>query len=111
MKQFRLSKKDVGATITKFFVYNSSGDTIGSINVPNEDAADLEKHWLGSAAQKPQAVSSATRGKRAIDAILEAERSAPVAAAPARNHADPMINAILEAAPRNRLSKQAILRG
>jgi hypothetical protein len=111
MKQFELSRKSAGALITKFFVYNADGDIIGSISVPNEDAADLEKHWLGSAAQKPQAMTSATRGKRAIDALMEAERSAPVVAAPARKYENPAVAAMMAAAPRNRLSKQAILRG
>jgi hypothetical protein len=114
MKQFRLSKQSSGPLITKFFVYNSAGDTIGSINVPNEDAGDLERHWLGSAAE-PQALAlaaakAATSSKRVIDALVAAKRGAPVAA-PARKHENPMIAAMLAAAPRNRLSQQAILRG
>jgi hypothetical protein len=108
MKQFRLSKQTPGETITKFFVYNSSGDTIGSINVPNEDADDLQKHWLGSATQ-PQA--AAPGKKDALAAALEAAKrpgSLPPALASKPN---PAVDAMLRVAPQHRLTKQAILRG
>jgi hypothetical protein len=89
MKQFRLSKQTPGETITKFFVYDSAGDTVGIISVPNEDAADLAKHWLGSANQPKVAAAAAT---------------------PVGGKRNPMIDAIVRNAPKNRLSKQAILR-
>ena len=55
MKQFQLSKQSPGASLTKFHVLDSAGSIIGSINVQNEDADDLAKHWLGSctASQSP----------------------------------------------------------
>jgi hypothetical protein len=60
MKQFKLFRQPQppGATLTKFHVLNAENDIVGSINVANEDAADLAKHWLGSATQ-PKASAAA----------------------------------------------------
>jgi hypothetical protein len=90
MKQFRLSKLSPGAMITKFHVYNSNGDTIGSINVPNEDADALERHWLGGTIQA-QASALATSTRRKENAMVaemlaagqRSNTSAPAAAGPA----------------------------
>jgi hypothetical protein len=112
MTTFKLSRQSVGVTITKFFVYNAAGDIIGSINVPNEDAADLEKHWLGSATQ-PQVstlLASSRRKENALVAAMQKRTGSP-ALAPARKHENPMVDAMLRVAPKNRLSPAAILRG
>ena len=103
MKQFRLLKQSVGETITKFFVYNSAGDTIGSINVPNEDADDLERHWL-----QPQAAAPTKKG-----ALVAAMEEHPGSLPPdhARQKENPAGAAMVRAAPKNRLSQAAILRG
>jgi hypothetical protein len=85
MKQFRLSRQPQppGATLTKFHVLSSDSSIVGSINVPNEEANDLQKHWLGG-------------------------QKAPAAAAGNQN---PMVTAMVAAARRHPLNKQAILRG
>jgi hypothetical protein len=89
MKQFKLSRQTPGATLTKFFIYDGN-DIIGSVNVANEDAADLEKHWLGGAQPKaPAALATPAGGKPQ----------------------NPAVSAMLAVARKNRLSKTAILRG
>jgi anthranilate phosphoribosyltransferase len=93
MKQFRLSRQSPGATITKFHVYDSAGDIIGSINVANEDAADLQKHWLGSATQ-PKATAAA-----ALATSARGEQQ------------NPMVAAMVRAAKKHPLNRAAILRG
>ena len=40
--KFTLSRQTPSATITKFHVRDSAGSIVGSINVPNEAARDLE---------------------------------------------------------------------
>ena len=72
------------AALSKFHVRNAAGDIVGSINVHPSEEADLLKHWLG-ATPAPRA---ATAGKE-----------------------NPAVAAMLAAAGRNKLSKQAILRG
>ena len=84
MTHFRLSRKEAGPVLTKFHILDSAGSIVGSINVQTEDADDLEKHWVASA-------------------------PAPARAAVGRQE-NPMIGAMLRAAPRNGFSKQAILR-
>ena len=42
---FKLLKKSTGATLTKFHIVDGRGDIVGSINVANEQASDLQKHW------------------------------------------------------------------
>ena len=87
MKQFQLSKQPRGQTTTRFHVVAADDSICGIITVPNEQADDLARHWVGATPQ-PKAAAVTTSGKQ-----------------------NPMIAAMLAAAPRNRLSKQAILRG
>ena len=46
---FKLLKKSTGPTLTKFHVVDSTNAIVGSINVANEQASDLQKHWRGAA--------------------------------------------------------------
>jgi hypothetical protein len=115
--KFRLSRLSPGATITKFFVYNSSGDTIGSINVPNEAADALERHWLGGTIQ-PQASALATSTRRKENALVaemlatrQRSKASPPPAAPRSKQENPMVAAMVAAAPKHRLTRAAILRG
>jgi hypothetical protein len=109
MNKFRLSRKHSDAVLTKFQVINCADDGIvGSINVPTEQADDLEKHWLGGATQ-PQA-SAVTKKGGALAAALEAAKR-PGSLAPAASKPNPAVNAMLRAAPKNRLTRSAILRG
>jgi hypothetical protein len=102
--------------ITKFHVYNSNGDTIGSINVPNEDADALERHWLGGTIQA-QASALATSTRRKENAMVaemlaagqRSNTSAPAAAGTSKQE-NPMVGAMLRVAPKHRLSRAAILR-
>jgi hypothetical protein len=55
---FKLLKKSTGATLTKFHVVDSAGSIVGSINVANEQAPDLQKHW-----RQPGAPVAATNTK------------------------------------------------
>ena len=85
MKQFTLSKQPRGQTTTRFHVLAADNSICGIITVPNEAASDLEKHWLAGA---------------------------PVPArAAAGKQQNPMVNAMVAAARRHPLNKQAILRG
>ena len=113
--RFRLSRLSPGATITKFHVFNSSGDTVGVVNVPNEDADALERHWLGGTTQ-PQASALAASARRKENALvakmLDAGKRSNVPAPPPRSKQEnPMIGAMLAAAPKHRLNRAAILRG
>ena len=70
---FRLEKSTVGPTLTRFYVKESSGAIVGTINVANSDAGDLLKHWHAPQAAptaKP-AADKAARGKAAIVAALK----------------------------------------
>ena len=80
---FKLLKKSTGATLTKFHVVDARGDIVGSINVANEQASDLLKHWRDPGAPAAAAGNHA----RTVNAISNALRRGP------------------------RLSKEAILRG
>jgi hypothetical protein len=60
---FKLERKSVGATLTKFHVIDGTGTTVGSINVGNEQAGDLQKCWRGSA----PAATATTRCQEADD--------------------------------------------
>ena len=84
MTQFKLSRQPPGATLSKFHVLDSAGSIIGSINVQNEEADDLQKHWVASA----PAPRAATTGKQS-----------------------PMINAMVRAAKKHPLNRAAVLRG
>ena len=81
---FRLEKKSTGPTLTKFFVYDSTGATVGIITVGNEQAEDLQSHWRAPQAPPAKAAGKAAAGAAAIIAAL---RKGP------------------------RLSKEALLRG
>ena len=109
MKQFRLSRQTPGATLTKFHIYDGAGDIVGSINVANEEADDLQRHWLGGATQ-PKAAAITKKGGVLAEAL--AAKRQPGALAPAHGkEQNPMVTAMARAAKRNRLTKQAMLRG
>jgi hypothetical protein len=74
MTSFKLERKAVGATLTKFHVVDSAGAVVGSINVANEQASDLPKHWRGSSV--PTA-SAAAQHQSAVSAISNALRKGP----------------------------------
>lgn len=77
MKQFRLSKQPQppGAVLTKFHVLDSANSAIGIITVPNEDAADLERHWLGAPQAKAHAaLSPSGRANPMISAMVAAHK-------------------------------------
>ena len=82
---FQLSRQPRGETSTRFHVLASDNSICGIITVENSDADDLERHWLASS-------------------------PAPARAAVGK-HQNPMIAAMLAAAPRNRFTREAILRG
>jgi hypothetical protein len=106
MKQFKLSRQPPGPTLTRFFVYDGD-DIIGSVNVANEDATALEKHWIG--ATQPKAV--APRRSSALAEALAAKRQ-PGSHPPASNkEQNPMVAAMVRAAKRHPLNQQAVLRG
>jgi hypothetical protein len=92
--KFRL-QKSTGSNhaATKFDVVDSAGTICGRITVPPEEAADLERHWLGGATQ-PKAAAAA--------ALATSARGEPQ---------NPMVAAMVRAARKNRPTKQAILRG
>lgn len=46
--RFQLVRKSTGRVLTTFHITNSKNDICGSINVPNSEAADLQKHWRGA---------------------------------------------------------------
>ena len=68
---FRLEKKSTGPALTKFFVRDSTNAIVGTINVANEQAADLQKHWRGPQAAPAKAADKAAVGKAAIVAALK----------------------------------------
>jgi hypothetical protein len=89
MTTFRLQKSPgSNAAITKFDVIDAADSIVGRISVPREEAADLEKHWLGGTTQP-----------RGCDGARP------------RQTAKPCVSAMLAVARKNRLSKTAILRG
>ena len=111
MTTFRLEKSS-GSNhhVTKFDVLDDVGTICGRITVPVEQASALLSHWQ-DAPRNVLAAAAATSKKRAVDAILAAKRGTPVAA-PARSQPqNPMVAAMLRVAGKNRLSKQAVLRG
>jgi hypothetical protein len=109
---FRLEKsRKSTAHISIFDVLDSADSICGRITVDSKDAPELLSHWC-EAPRNVVAATAATAKKRVIDALMEAKRGTPVAAAPARSKDEnPMIAAMLRVAPKNRLSQQAILRG
>ena len=119
MKQFELSRQPQrhGDTLTRFHVLDSARSTVGIVSVPTSQADDLQRHWLGGGATQPQAAaaclpaSGKTKGN-ALAAALEAnKRPGSLPPAPARPKENPVVNAMLAAAKKNRLSQAAILRG
>jgi hypothetical protein len=70
MTSFKLSKKSTGRTLTTFHVTNARGDICGAINVPNEQASDLQKHWREPGAPAPTAAGAHGRAVNAISAAL-----------------------------------------
>jgi hypothetical protein len=90
---FRLQKSTgSNQAVTKFDVIDRTGAICGRITVPNEEADDLAKHWLGGAAQ-PKAAAAAG------------------ATAPARGKQNPMVSAMVAAAKKHPLNRAAVLRG
>jgi hypothetical protein len=45
--RFRLIQKAANKLKTTFHVLNANDDVVGSINVKNEEASDLLRHWAG----------------------------------------------------------------
>ena len=74
MTQFRLLKKSTGAVLTKFHVVDSAGAIVGSINVANEQASDLQKHWREPA---PAAATTVSKQARAVNAMVAALKRGP----------------------------------
>jgi hypothetical protein len=109
MKQFRLSRQPSGPVLTKFYIYDGAGDLIGAVNVRNEQASDLERHWPGGATQ-PKAAAITKKGGALAAALEAAKRPGSLAPSPSRDE-NPAIDAMLRAARQNRLTKQAVLRG
>jgi hypothetical protein len=110
MTTFRL-QKSTGSNhaATKFDVLDDAGTICGRITVLPEQASDLLAHWQDVPRNAP--APAATGTKRAVNAMLAAKRGAPVAA-PARSQPrNPAVDAMVRAAHKNRLTKQAILRG
>jgi hypothetical protein len=107
MTTFKLSKKDVGVSLTTFHVYNSAGDIIGSINVPNEDAGDLQRHWCGGTTQ--QAMAAASSKRNAVADAMRKRSGAAALGASGTSKRNPMISALVKA-PRHRMTYAAILR-
>ena len=52
--KYRLVEKSSNQLKTTFHVLNSSGDVVGSINVPPNQVADLLKCWGGASAKQEQ---------------------------------------------------------
>lgn len=72
---FRLERKSVGATLTKFNITDDKGTIYGSVNVPNEAASDLLKQW-----RQPEPAAAATaRGEKArvVNAMVAALKRGP----------------------------------
>ncbi len=89
MKQFQLSRQPRGQTTTRFHVLASDNSICGIITVPNASADDLERHWLGGAPQPKASAAAVTPGGKQNSAVA----------------------AMLSAARKHPLNKQAVLRG
>jgi hypothetical protein len=89
MKQFKLSRQRPGESMTRFHVIAlADNSTCGIITVANEQADDLERHWLGA---PPQA--------KAQDALTPGDK------------ANPMVAAMVRAARKHPFNRAAVLRG
>ena len=51
--RFTLTKKTSNRAQTTFHVLDSQNSIVGSINVPNEQAEDMLKHWSGPTGAAP----------------------------------------------------------
>ena len=69
---FKLLKKSVGATLTKFHVVDARGDIVGSINVANEQVSDLQKHW-----REPGAPAATAKHQSTVAMLSAALRKGP----------------------------------
>jgi hypothetical protein len=87
VRSFKLERQPRGQTSTRFHVLDGANSTIGIITVPNEAAADLEKHWKGV---PPSSAKNAAAAKQ-----------------------DPMIATMVAAVRKRgaRVNRAAILRG
>ena len=82
---FRLERKSVGATLTKFHVVDSAGTIVGSINVANEQASDLRKCWRDSV---PAVATTADKHTRAVNALAAALKRGPRLSREAKTQGD-----------------------
>ena len=117
--KFRLERKPQRPddTLAYYRILNAAGDALGHVNVPIEQAADLEKHWSRAtpqplAAATPRALqptASAAAKKNAFAEAIKAKRpgARPVDYA---SKPDPAVDAMVAAAPKHTLSKEACLR-
>ncbi len=72
---FRLEKQSPGKQLTKFFVYDDANAIVGTINVPNEAASDLERHWKGAPAPQSSPRNTANaKQDRSVAAMVAASR-------------------------------------
>ena len=58
---FKLTEKGRTKLNTTFHVTDSAGTIVGSINVANEQATDLQKHWRGANEPEPAGPAAAAR--------------------------------------------------
>ena len=64
---FKLTEKGRTRINTVFHITNSEGDICGSINMPNEAASDLLKHWRDSV---PAAAAAAGKQARSANTMV-----------------------------------------
>jgi hypothetical protein len=79
--KFSLQQKEVGKVLTVFNVVDGKGGTIGSVKVPNEEAASFVQHWKGtyrSLAKPagPGAMAKTLMAKRTTRTAAEARAAA-----------------------------------
>jgi hypothetical protein len=74
---FRLKKEATGPTMTRFYVMDASNSIVGTINVGNEQAADLAKHWRSPAPATAPAAKAATKADASRAAIVSAFKKGP----------------------------------
>ena len=112
----------VSFLILRFRVRNGRGDIVGHVSVNPEEAADLQRHWLGSA-PAPRATAGvptpaaptapATKPNSAVAALVAAHKrhGAPRAATTGQKE-NPAVAAMLKAARKQGpATREAILRG
>jgi hypothetical protein len=79
--KFTLQKKEVGKALTVFNVLDDKGAAIGSVSVPNEEAASFVQHWKGAyrSLAKPAgtgAMAKTLMAKRTARTAVEARAAA-----------------------------------